>query len=122
MALSPCPGCQRHVRRHERACPFCAHALPLRVAATPLPAARVSRALLMGGALALVGCGSGTPRPDPPDDDVVHPGDDGGDDADSGDEDPGNLVAEYGAPAPPPEDEDDPGAMVPKYGAPPPPP
>lgn len=74
----------------------------------------------MGGALALVGCGSATPQPTPaPDDDVVNPDDDPADD------DPGNVVAEYGAPAPPPDegsvDEDDPGTMAPKYGAPPPP-
>jgi hypothetical protein len=34
-AYSPCPACQRHVRRHERACPFCAVALPPSPACAP---------------------------------------------------------------------------------------
>jgi hypothetical protein len=28
MSLRPCPGCTRHVRASESACPFCASALP----------------------------------------------------------------------------------------------
>jgi hypothetical protein len=28
MSLRPCPGCTRHVRASESACPFCATALP----------------------------------------------------------------------------------------------
>jgi len=34
-AYSPCPACQRHVRRHESACPFCAAALPPAPACKP---------------------------------------------------------------------------------------
>jgi hypothetical protein len=34
-AYSPCPACQRHVRQHERACPFCAVALPPSAGCTP---------------------------------------------------------------------------------------
>lgn len=34
-AYSPCPACQRHVRRNETACPFCAAALPPAPACNP---------------------------------------------------------------------------------------
>jgi pyruvate-formate lyase len=52
--MTPCPGCSRHVRDDEPACPFCASAL-----ATPRPRApvlgRVTRAAVFSAAL--VACG-----------------------------------------------------------------
>lgn len=62
--LVPCPGCSRHVRQHETACPFCSAALSLAHLPPPaLPRARLGRAATFAfgatlvGATALVGCG-----------------------------------------------------------------
>ena len=63
--LIPCPGCNRHVRQHESACPFCSSALSLtNVAPPPVPRTRLGRAAtfafgatLVAGAAALTGCG-----------------------------------------------------------------
>lgn len=55
MSLRLCPGCQRHVRAHEVACPFCAG--PLEVAGEPaaLPSERLGRAAIMAFTTALAG-------------------------------------------------------------------
>lgn len=63
--LIPCPGCNRHVRKSESSCPFCAVALSLAtVPEAQLPRTRLGRAATfafgatLAGAAALVGCGS----------------------------------------------------------------
>jgi hypothetical protein len=105
--LVPCPGCARHVRTDETACPFCTAALPA-CAPPPEPAAngpRLNRAAIvaLGASLALTGCAPvalyGAPAPD-----VV--------------EDDGGLQAMYGAPAPDAAADD--GGSAPLYGAAPP--
>ncbi len=114
--LSPCPGCQRHVRIDEHACPFCGGALPttFRGASPPtLPARDLTRAALFAFTAAIAGC-----------------------------DDPGSTADIYGGPpaeqpAPPPQPQpqaqqqvpstpqaqplpaDDPGATGEAYGAPP---
>jgi hypothetical protein len=62
--LTPCPECQRHVRKTETSCPFCSQALSLSHLPTPaLPRSRLGRAATFAfgatlvGATALVGCG-----------------------------------------------------------------
>jgi len=77
--LTPCPECQRHVRKTEARCPFCASALSLAHVPVPvLPRKRLGRAATFAfgasvvGATALVGCGD--------------------------DDDTGGLVPVYGAP------------------------
>jgi hypothetical protein len=62
--LIPCPGCNRHVRQNEAACPFCSAELSLAHVPPPaLPRARLGRAATfafgatLAGATALVGCG-----------------------------------------------------------------
>jgi hypothetical protein len=79
--LTPCPECQRHVRKTETRCPFCGEAVSLtHVPAPALPRKRLGRAATFAfgasvvGATALVACG--------------------GDDDDSG-----ASVPVYGAPA-----------------------
>lgn len=61
--LEPCPGCSRHVRVEDRACPFCAE--PLAFGALPpraAPSRRLGRAATFAfgasvvGATALVAC------------------------------------------------------------------
>ena len=76
--LTPCPECQRHVRKTEARCPFCDSALSLAHVPSPvLPRRRMSRAATFAfgasvvGATAIVGCTL---------------------------EDPGGNVAVYGAP------------------------
>jgi hypothetical protein len=63
--LIPCPSCNRHVRKTESSCPFCATSLALAgVPDAPLPRNRLGRAATfafgatLAGAAALVGCGS----------------------------------------------------------------
>src|SRR5580658_775358 len=84
--LRPCPGCSRHVRVSESACPFCAGKLDDAFRSIPSPRAlavgRLSRAALFAlgaSSLATPACGSGT-------------GSGGGG---SG---TGNVLAPYGAP------------------------
>ena len=61
--LVPCPGCARHVRKHESACPFCNAELALSHVPSPtLPKSRLGRAatFAFGATLAgaaLVACG-----------------------------------------------------------------
>src|SRR5215216_3281906 len=76
--LTPCPECQRHVRKTEARCPFCEAALSLSHLPAPvLPRRRMSRAATFAfgasvvGATTIVGCTL---------------------------EDPGGNVAVYGAP------------------------
>jgi hypothetical protein len=71
--LTPCPECQRHVRKSETRCPFCGNAVSLaHIPAPALPRKRLGRAATFAfgasvvGATALVGCGdddSGAPVP-----------------------------------------------------------
>jgi len=62
--LTPCPECQRHVRKTETTCPFCGQALSLsHLPEQVLPRSRLGRAATFAfgatlvGATALVGCG-----------------------------------------------------------------
>jgi hypothetical protein len=70
--LRPCPGCSRHVRVSERACPFCSATLDTSFQASPAPVGpskRLSRAALFAfgtGTLVLpaavaIGCFSAEP-------------------------------------------------------------
>lgn len=61
--LHPCPECQRHIRKNETQCPFCAASVSLgHLPAHVLPRNRLSRAATFAfgatvvGATALVGC------------------------------------------------------------------
>ena len=61
--LVPCPGCERHVRYDEAACPFCRTTLALADTPPPrVPATRLGRAALFafGASLAagVVACSS----------------------------------------------------------------
>jgi hypothetical protein len=136
--LVPCPACARHVLASERACPFCAAAMPADLAARARPEvrARLSRSAMaaLGAALTLGACSStvaggdgsvpndspaadatpDAPRPDVPAADAPR--------ADVVDDD-GGPVALYGDP--PPRDAgadvvDDDGGPVAEYGGPPP--
>jgi hypothetical protein len=56
--LVPCPACNRHVDVAERACPFCATALPAASRAQQPPApprARLGRAALMAAGATMMG-------------------------------------------------------------------
>jgi hypothetical protein len=64
-----CPDCQRHVRRTEAACPFCASAIPIELRDQDLPAppagasrsqAYAFRAAILASTLSAMGCGSTT--------------------------------------------------------------
>lgn len=139
--LVPCPGCARHVRAAERACPFCDSALPTDLAASAVPAAttRMKRAAVFTFAtsLALAGCGSTTTSNDasvtadtsadtgpstdngPATDTGFDSGIfvDAGTDAGAPDDD-GGPVAAYGAP-PDVGFPDEDGGIAPPYGIPP---
>jgi hypothetical protein len=65
--LTPCPECQRHVRKSETRCPFCDTALSLaHLPPHVLPRSRLGRAATFAfgagvvGATALVSCGGDT--------------------------------------------------------------
>jgi hypothetical protein len=72
--LVPCPGCSRHVRAREDACPFCRTALPDAVRASAPPrrvVARLSRAGLIAAsaaaaAIAATACGGEETGPSEP--------------------------------------------------------
>jgi hypothetical protein len=62
--LTPCPECQRHVRKSETRCPFCGNAVSLAHVPPPaLPRKRLGRAATFAfgasvvGATSLVACG-----------------------------------------------------------------
>jgi hypothetical protein len=56
MALHPCTHCGRHVRHHEKTCPFCLNALS-DMSGEQAPVLRVSRAAMwLGAALVAGGC------------------------------------------------------------------
>lgn len=63
-ALAPCPACKRHIATHERACPFCAHALPVLRAEHKSVIGRVTRAAVFSAALAA--CSNDKPKQPPP--------------------------------------------------------
>jgi hypothetical protein len=117
--LVPCTACHRHAFAAEPACPFCGGTLsaPRPVLSTT---ARVTRAAIMAGTMAVAACGpSKGAGPNPAPTSTVDP-------------DPSGPVALYGAPAPDPsttadpepepEPHPDPGGPVAEYGAPAPPP
>lgn len=123
-ALAPCPSCARHVRRGERACPFCASSLASASSpATRSPTERLGRAALFtfGAALATTASAcAGNPVPlygAPPHDAALQndaaSADDAGTDGGGGtlyggppqdaavDIDTGGSSSDYGAPPPP---------------------
>lgn len=63
-ALTPCPGCRRHVRQSETSCPFCSVELDLSVADPVLPRTRLGRAALfafgatLAASVSTTACGS----------------------------------------------------------------
>jgi hypothetical protein len=119
MSLAPCPSCSRHVRRTERACPFCGSAIALDGApiAQP-PFVRLGRAAIFtfGAAVAAgaPGCSTyalyGAPAIDTGVAQDAAPSNDAGDDA--------GVVAHYGGP--PIDANVDMGGSSSDYGAPPP--
>ncbi len=137
--LAPCPGCARHVRVDERACPFCASQLDLSGVPAPRPVpGRLSRAALfaLGAALTaggIDGCATqsaayGAPAADPSTGNEVEatppPSDDDDDEGepDAGTQtappqDPNTMAPAYGAP--PPQQNQPPGGPAAAYGAPP---
>lgn len=90
--LFPCPSCARHVRRRERACPFCSVSVMAAAEAAPVRCSarvRLGRAatFVLGAALGgqVVGCShsmvrsdAGPAETDAPADDVGAPGADAG--------------------------------------------
>ncbi|MDB4928698.1 MAG: hypothetical protein JWM10_1182 [Myxococcaceae bacterium] len=62
--LAPCPGCSRHVRASDAACPFCAAALD-RPASGAAQATRVAVALAaaLAASASLAACYGGPPHP-----------------------------------------------------------
>lgn len=65
MTLLPCLSCRRHARADEPACPFCGGALG---APSPIHqrVGRVTRAMILYGAVTLGGCGEAEQAPPPP--------------------------------------------------------
>ena len=71
--LLPCPGCTRHVRVSETACPFCARAFDEVFRGTPRPAAparHLGRAAMFAFSVAtavpaLAACGGGSAKIEP---------------------------------------------------------
>lgn len=129
--LVPCPACARHVLSSERACPFCAAAMPADLAARVRPEvkARMSRSAMaaLGAALTLGACSSTTtgadgsaPAADVPSADAapdVSPADAPRADVAADD---GAILAMYGTPPPVDAGPDDDGGGVAEYGGPPP--
>ncbi len=112
--LVPCPGCARHVRLSEAACPFCGDVSP-RQAPPQRTLIKRSRAAIVGAALAtstaVTGCYDDHGRNQ--DAGVVTP------DA-AREPDAGGVISAYGTPFP--DDaafEDDAGAPAAEYGGPP---
>jgi len=66
--LRNCPGCQRHVRVNETACPFCAAELEASAPPKRTGSAATRAAIFAGAALlAPAACGDKTPEPKNPD-------------------------------------------------------
>jgi hypothetical protein len=63
MSLAACPGCARHVRRTETACPFCGSALSLPPAPVrgPLPRLGRTATFAFGAALSTTAAACSTP-------------------------------------------------------------
>lgn len=102
--LAPCPGCERHVRTGEIACPFCGASTIALVAPPVRPWRRSGRLALVAGAMLLgSGCGSSSAEPEPAQEEPVS----------SGDQPPAEEPASE-EPAP-----EDPGGAVEMYGGPP---
>lgn len=136
--LIPCPGCARHVLSSERACPFCAAAMPVDFSARVRPEvkARMSRSAMaaLGAAIALSACSSSVVGGDgsvTADTAVDSPAADAAPDAPAdvprADVPRADVVADDGSPqamygTPPPTDAgpDDDGGGVAEYGGPPP--
>lgn len=115
--LVPCPGCARHVRVEEAACPFCGDASPRVVPARRAPLGR-SRAAILGATLATTVTASGCYEDHGRGRDAAVVAPDAGHDA--------AFIAAYGTPVdasllPPPDaaDEPDAGAPAAEYGGPP---
>ena len=134
--LAPCPGCSRHVRVDDGACPFCGAAFAAALAPRPGVDARrrLSRAALFTFAASVggAGCSSAVTTTDAaatPDTAAVvdapvavdrPAATDQGVATDTGAEDTGSIGVRYGAPpvdAGPPDDD---GGPFPEYGSPPP--
>ncbi len=149
-SLVPCPGCARHVRVGESACPFCSAGLSSAMADAVIPAApaRMKRAALFAFAatISVAGCGDSTPsgydsgvvadaggatdsgRPatdsGAPATDSGRPATDAGTavaDSGGGPSDAGGIAPLYGAPADDAGPPVDSGGGGLRYGAPPPP-
>lgn len=125
--LAPCPGCSRHVRLDDAACPFCRTVFTAARPA-PVPAApprRLSRAALftfvatVGGAA----CSSTVTATDAGGADVPAAADrpvvaDAGQPADAGPADDGGFASLYGDPAYDAGGPDDDGGIAVEYGGP----
>jgi hypothetical protein len=112
--LRPCPGCERHVRRDEEACPFCRRKMASGEGGPPRrwPAGRLGRAAIM--AFGVAAATGGTALAPACGDDGSPPGDSGTSDSgrsdsgtndsgtnDSGTDDAGfdsGMAMPYGAP------------------------
>jgi hypothetical protein len=109
--LTPCSSCSRHVRRTERACPFCGSTLVLAAAPLRVVGERLGRAAIFSiGAAAITsvgGCGAkselsiGSPPTVQTDAAIAH--------------DMGQIFSSYGGPTP----VHDAGAPSTHYGGPP---
>jgi hypothetical protein len=125
-ALAPCPSCARHVRRDERACPFCASVLSLpALIEGRSPTERLGRAalftfgaVLATSASACVGVGNPVPLygAAPPHDAAVN---DASSAVDAGTDGGGGTL--YGGPPQDAAVDIDTGGASSDYGAPPPP-
>jgi hypothetical protein len=131
--LSPCPGCQRHIRITEASCPFCGVAVEVSGSVSQSASLREhATAIFVGVTLAIAGCNTKPEDPKKPIPVDVKPDPATMTSQPATKPDPGAVVtpppaskpvpdptathAEYGAPMKP-----EPVAPAPKYGAPPPP-
>jgi hypothetical protein len=144
--LVPCPGCSRHVRSAEAACPFCGKDIPVGLASKAVPATRkrMDRFATFTFAAALAVAGSGAACSSGGDERSVEQQQQQQDDSegelrkkkdagakDSGKDsgcrptdDPGAIIAMYGMPPIQPVDnrppcEEDAGSVHAMYGIPP---
>jgi hypothetical protein len=115
--LVPCPGCARHVRLAEPACPFCGDS-SVRIAPVRKAPLGRSRAAILGATLATTAAASGCYEDHGRFRDAAVTTADAGEDA--------AFIAAYGTPvdaslAAPPDahEDDDAGAPIAEYGGPP---